>query len=338
MRCAMKIQLLIAVADSDYSEYLSNTLSTKYTDKFAVGLCSSQDKLSDVLSAKKYDVILVEPEWISMLHKHNLKLVLALICEESSIPESALNAVQVEKYQRISTLVNKILELYEKVAPSFDDLRKSREQIVAVWSPVGGVGKTSVALAYATRAVSNGGIATYLSFEQFSSAVTYFSVEGGSISALFERLTSNAELNVKSFLRHDNGSGVDYFCPPENYNDINKLSKDDMVFLVNTCARACDVAVVDLPSICDKNSQAVLELADIVLLVTDGCKASSSKLDIFISQHGIFESIKHKVRLISNKGAMITDTRFEKVISLPRVQLDDPISVYKTLSGNSFDV
>ena len=333
----MKIQLLIATADNDYSEYLSNTLSAKYADTFAVELCFTQEKLSDILSAKKYGVLLVEPEWIPVLLRHNVKLVLALTSEHSSLSEPVLNVTQIEKYQCINTLVNDILENYAKVAPSFVNARNSKEKIVAVWSPSGGTGKTSVAIAYATRAASNGSVVTYLSFEQFSSAGMYFDVEGESISKLFERLTSNAEIVVQNFRQHDDGSGIKYFCPPESYGDINELTKDDMVFLTNTCARAGELVVVDLPSFCDKKTQAVLELADIVLLVSDDSKTSSHKLDVFTSQHGFFDIIKHKVRLISNKGAMINDSRFEKVINLPRVQIDDPKCVYKTLSANSFD-
>jgi len=93
-----------------------------------------------------------------------------------------------------------------------------------------------------------------------------------------------------------------------------------------------------LPSVCDKRTQAVLELADIVLLVSDDSKTAVAKMDVFVSQHSVFEDIKHKTRLVSNRGARLVDSRFGKIISLPRVQSNDPVGVYKSLSGSSFDV
>ena len=337
MAFRMKIQLLIATAGSDYAEYLAGTLCAKYAETFSVGLCSAREKLSDVLSAKNYDVILVEPEWISSVNKQCVKLVMALSCEESSLPEPLPDVVEIQKYQRISALVSEILKHYESIAPVNNNFRNSGKKIVAVWSPAGGVGKTGVALAYAARAVSDGGIATYLSFEHFSSADTYFAPGEQSAGTLFEKLMSYSELSVQDIRQHDSVSGVEYFCPPDNYNDINNLTKNDMVYLTNICVRAGDVVVVDLPSVCDKRVQAVLELADTVLLVVDDSKTAAAKLDVFVSQHVVYKEIMQKIRLVANKGAILSDARFEKIIHLPQVNSDDPVSVYKALSGNSFD-
>ena len=333
----MKIQLLVA-AEADYSEYLSNTLSAKYADTFAVRSCSSKENLRDVLAAKKYDVLLVEPEWIPYVNKKNVRMVLALISERSTSTDISHDVYKTKKYQRISTLVSDALEYYSSVAPGAGDFGKSKGQIIAVWSPTGGVGKTTVALAYATRSVSLGSSVTYLGLEHFSSSGSYFSGQGKSVSALFEKLASNAELLVKGIRQHDSGSGIDYFNPPINYDDINELTRDDVTALVTICAHTCDSVVVDLPSICDGRTQAVFDIANMVIIVTDGSTTSAAKLEIFMSQHGVYEDIRHKTRFAMNKGAKTNDARFEASINLPFVKSDSPVSVYKALSGNSFDI
>jgi len=334
----MKIQLLIATAESDYSEYLSDALSTNYADDFSVGTCTSPDRLSIVLAEKRYDVILVEPEWIPSLNKNNAKLVLVLWGEQASIQDEMQDITKVKKYQRISLLVSDIFEHFAHVASGRGDIKKDGARIVAVWSPAGGVGKTTVALAYATRVVSNGGTAIYLDFEHFSSEGAFFARSGKSISTLFERLSLNADIVAKSIIQHDSGSGVNYFNPPNNYDDINELTTEDMIALVNICAEASDVTVIDLPCVCDKKTQAILEQADIVLLVFNGRKTAEAKLDVFMSQNSIFEDIRGKTHFVLNDGATSVDDRFEKVIRLPHVQSGDPVSVYKTLSANSFDI
>jgi len=330
----VKIQLLIATAESDYSDFLSNVLSTKYTDTFSVGICSSKEKLDDILSAKRYDVVIGEHDWISSFNTQSVKLVLSLWNEQSlsGVNESI---VKVRKYQRISTIVSDILEHYATIASGLSKFGTERGKIVAVWSPAGGTGKTSVALSYATRKVSQGLTATYLNLEHFAGTTAYFSGEGKSISSLFEKLSSNAEILVKSVRQRDSGSGISYFIPPTNYDDINELTDEDINTLISVCVLDCDFLIIDLPSICDKRTKSILDSANVILIVSDGSKVAEAKINIFCSQHNIFEDNKHKMHLVLNKAGRSTESRFETIITLPMVQTDDPVSIYKTLSGNT---
>jgi hypothetical protein len=333
----VKIQLLIAAPDGDYAGHLADTLSSRHSDTFEVGVCLSQETLRDALASKKYDAVLVEPEWAPALREHGVKLVLALWSEQSPPNEAAASALMgIRKYQRISALVGDVLGHYADLAAASGGFDKDGGKIVAVWAPAGGVGKTSVALAFATRTAADGSGVSYLGLEHFSGAGAYFANQGKSVSVLFEKIGTNAEILAKSIRLHDDGSGIYYFNPPENYDDVNELTRDDLTALVNVCSRISDVTVVDLPSVCDKRIQTVFELADTVLLVTDGGKTSAAKLDIFVSQHNAFENIRSKTRLVSNKGAKLSDDRFEGIVSLPLVQSPDPVVVYKTLSGSSF--
>ena len=107
------------------------------------------------------------------------------------------------------------------------DLEKAR--ITAVWSPAGGVGKTTAALAYCTRKVSEGKQVLYLDLEYFSSVSVYFSGDGKSISTVFDKLANNAQYApLRGIRQQDSGSGIMYFCEPNNYDDINVLTDEDI--------------------------------------------------------------------------------------------------------------
>jgi MinD-like ATPase involved in chromosome partitioning or flagellar assembly len=331
----MKIQLLIAAAESDYSEFLSNVLSTKHSDTFSVGICSSKEKLSSVLTTKKYDIVLAESEWISEIPVENTKLILALWSEHTPHTDLMPDIKKVRKYQRISSIVSDMLEFYSHVATTSGSPDRTGGKIVAVWSPAGGVGKTSVALAYATRKVSQGFKVTYLDLEHFSGTDAYFSGEGKSISTLFEKLSTNANLLAKSLRQYDTGSGISYFMPPNNYDDINELTVEDVIKVINVCAVDCDFLVIDLPSVCDKRTQAIFDVAAVILLVSDGSHSTGAKMNLFCSQHCVFDDNRHKMHLIFNMSASGTDSRFETAARLPRVQTTSAVSIFKALSGNS---
>jgi len=210
-----------------------------------------------------------------------------------------------------------------------------------VWSPAGGVGKTAVALAYAARRVSEGKQAMYLNLESFSSTPLYFQESGKSISAIFEMLENsegNVGMLIRGIRRYDRGTGVAYFCRPDNYDDMNILAAENIITLMDACAGVTEELVVDMPCFCDERTQQIFTRADRVFLVTDTTDTAQIKLSQFASQHHAFERIKDKAVLVANKGAVASDLLKDAAISLPLVQSAEASAVFVTLSGCSFKV
>jgi len=339
----MKIKLLIATADGDYAEHLSNILSEKYTDTFEVSVFSSAERLPDLLAANRYEVALLEPGFVPAAGPNlkSVQLPLMLI-DESGIAADAGGAEKIRKYQRISSIAGSILENYAEISSGMTGFARNRGRITAIWSPSGGSGKTSVALAFAANRVLAGKQAAYLNLENFSSIPAYFQEAGRSISKVFEKLDTDANVGMllTGIRQQDSGSGILYFCGPENYDDMNILTEEDIEKLINACAAETEELAVDLSSACDARIQKILKIADAVLLVCDQSAASQIKLRQFTSQHNIFGQIQSKTILVYNKGAKIpaADTGISRTVHLPLVQLGDPVSVFKTLSSANFSV
>jgi len=332
----MKIKLLIASPDIDYVEHLSNVLSEKHSDTFDISVCSSTEHLSNMLNSNKFDVALIEPIFVSTINADSVRLLLMLM-DESSNTEDYSGAKRIRKYQRISSIAGNVLENYAEVSTGVNSFDSSKARITAVWSPSGGSGKTTVALAFAANSVLSGKSVVYLNLECFSSTSVYFKNSGRSISKAFEKLESNVHLFLAGIRQQDSSSGISYFCEPENYDDMNILSKEDIETIVGACATGVDELIVDLSSQCDERVQKIFEIANTVLLVCESSGTSQIKLKQFLSQHNVFGQINSKVVLVNNKGAKTTDASISKVIHLPLLQSNDPVSTYKTLSGGNFD-
>jgi cellulose biosynthesis protein BcsQ len=333
----MKIQLLIATQDKDYANSLSGVLSENHAESFEVTVCSAVERLESLLSSRTFDVGLFDAALIPVAGLSKVRLPLLLWDESEPDGDNSGNYERIRKYQRVSRISSDILEGYSKAAVSIAGFGGSNARITAVWSPGGGVGKTTAALAYAAQKSVNGGKITYLDLEYFSSTSVYFSESGKSISTAFERLDGNAALLLKAIILKDSGSGISYFSPPNNYDDMNELTADDIENLVVAVSDNSDELVIDLPSVCDERCRKVLEAANAIYLVTDGTKTVTSKLQQFLTQHNLFERINAKIVLVANKGAKVNDTRFNRTVYLPSVSSNDPISIYKTLSGVSFE-
>ena len=90
----MRIKLLIAAQDGDYAEHLSNILSEKHADAFEVSVCSSVQRMADVLLSNKYDAILVEPALIAGIDKNSAPLSLVLWDGVECVPEECGSYVE----------------------------------------------------------------------------------------------------------------------------------------------------------------------------------------------------------------------------------------------------
>jgi len=331
----MKIGLLIATTDKDYADRLTGTISKRYADTLEISVCSSEERLSDLTAANRYDAALLEPGFVSAVKPGSVQVQFLLSDGSGSGVEGGeLRALR--KYQRVSSMVGQILEGCAEINKSAV-LSANRAQITAVWSPAGGVGKTTVALAYAANRATGGRMVVYLSLESFSSTPVYFPETGRSISKAFEKLESNLQIFLLGIRQQDSGSGILYFCSPENYDDINILTAADVEKLITGCAAEIDELVIDLSSQVDLRTQKAFGMADKVLLITDPSMASQTKIKQFICQHNVFGQIQPKTILVNNKGANLSEERINKTVMLPMVQTNDPISVFKTLSGSRAD-
>ena len=333
----MRIKLLIAVADGSYAEHLSSNLSEKHTDSFEVSVCSTAQRLRDILAAQKFEAALLDASLIKDIDLRPIHLPLLLWAEEEQFSDTAGDHKLIRKYQRISSIADEILESYAKISSDSSGPVLEKARVIVFWSPSGGVGTTTSALSYAARKVSDGKQVLYLNLESFSSTPLFFPESGKSISAAFEML-DNHEGNLKMLLRgirrQDNGSGISYFCHPENFDDMNILSVEDAAVLITACSGITEELVVDLSCICNMRTWRIFELADRIFIVVNDTQSSQIKLSQFIAQHNVFERIRAKTAIVANKGAHINHPLIDIAISLPPVLVDCESELFKTLSAS----
>ncbi|MCL2226608.1 MAG: hypothetical protein FWB97_03120 [Oscillospiraceae bacterium] len=333
----MKIKLLIASCEADYVEHLSNSISEHYADVIDVSACRTQERLCEMLKARKFDVALLDEDFAEGADLSTIALPLLLSADRTGEAGAPAHLSELSRYQRVSSIVSEILAKCARVSQYGRGSHSERACVTAVWSPAGGVGKTTVALSYAAKKVSEGKQVLYLNLEPFSSVPAYFYENGKSISTVFEMLDSgegNIKMLIRGISQQDRGAGVGYFCRPENFDDMYALSAENIAELTTVCAGVTDELVIDMSCVCDWRTRKVFDLADKVLIVSDATATAEVKLSQFTSQHNVFESIKDKALFVANKGAE-ADTHFSGAfLRLPVVLSTDPTTVYKTLSAS----
>jgi len=329
----MRIKMLVATVDILYAKLISDNISECHADKVDVSICSALEGLQDALTKHKYNVALIDATLIEHVDTSAVNLLLLLWSETETTAGLTEKFEKIDKYQRISSIVSTVLEKYAKLSNENHNSHSRHAKVTAVWSPVGGIGKTSVALAYALSCADNGKEVFYLNLEYFTSTPGYFKENGKSISSVFEML-ENHEGDVKMLIQgiscRDNG--ITYLCGPDNFDDLCVLSCEHIYELIKACASLADELVIDLSSVCDARTRKVFEHADSILLVTGQTGASETKMTQFMTQNNVFDSIKDKVTLVANKGATVSRPLAEPMISFPQVESNDMRTVCKILS------
>ena len=337
----MKFRLAVATLDKRYAEHLSGLLSEKFADSFEVVVFTQPERLEAVLKTTSFDAALLDSDFLSVSNLSASRILIVLTEENEQVSAGTLDVKQIRKYQRISSMASDIMELLSEIPSGMSGISSGdRGNITVVWSPAGGTGKTTVALAYAINKVSSGKQALYLNLENFTSTTAYFRSDGKSISKAFESLDSgetNVRLLLKGMRQQDSITGIFYFNEPENIEDMNILSPDDVEALALACAAEADELVVDLSSQYNACIGKFFDLASRVFIVTDASSTSQVKLRQFIRQHNVFGRIRTKATLICNKGSQSSEADLGKRIYLTRVQTSDPPAVARALSMNVFD-
>ncbi len=331
----MKINLIIASEDTKYSKHISQYLSEFFADTFAVAVCTNKEMFAKQISSIMFDIALVEATFIPLVNS-NVKLPLLLWENGQDIYNDIGNYIKVKKHQRITTIASELLQNFAKIAPNYNSMNGNSSKVTVVWSPCGGVGKTTVALAYAANRIARGKKVLYLNLENFSSVETYFNISNESISTVFESFESNLEILLKAIVQTDDATRIMYFSPPNNYDDINILSKEDLIKLIDGCSLLADEIVVDISSQCNSNAITIFEIANTILLVIENTITSHKKLFQFLNQNSIAQKQEEKLVLVQNKGASLSQTKHKK-ISLPHINSNNAVAVFKALSSSNFE-
>lgn len=328
----MKIQILVTIGDHEYREHLSKVLVEKYTEVFDVGVCSEPEKLTEMLGKHRYDVVLCDMVMVEHIMALPVKLRVVL-CDGTEGWDRQLSGVKkVQKYQRISKIISEIMERLAEVSAG-SSFGGNRGHLTVCWSAAGGTGKTSVAMAYAAKRAAEGKKVAYMDLESFSSVPVYFKQPGKSISTVFEKLDSNVELLLQSIRQQDADTGIYYFWYPDNYDDINVLTQEDVCTLTDACIGSVDELVVDLSGSYDIKTKKLLETADTVLMVVGKTATAQAKHEQFRTQNNIYKEIVSKMILVSNGGTCAEERNAAGNVRLPVVQSENPAIVFKTLSG-----
>ena len=282
----MNISIAIADTDRTYLERLGEVLQGY--KELTVSIFTKAGALEQALQSRRFDIVLFDPDISEQRLLLSARLAICLYRDDARNNSLYSDCRKVLKYQRISRIYKEVIKAYADEAGDGADFDHAcRSEVIAVYSPVGGSGKTTVAFALAGRFAALGREALLLNLEQLdSSACLHPHTEDG-ITALVEAVEEhkNYELKLKGILKKGQ-NGISYVEGFERIVDYNTVTKEEISEVLDKIRRCgiCDVLVVDMGSHMDGIGLAVFDLADSIVIVEKPGEFPVQKMELFARQ------------------------------------------------------
>ncbi|MEN6317032.1 MAG: chromosome partitioning protein [Clostridiaceae bacterium] len=295
-----RLSLVIADSDTGYLAEFEKFMMIHYPQQFDIFSFSSPGALSGFLaSSDKKDILLINKK----IYKKELQLKNiddVLLLSDDRTDHLAEGPETLFKYRHAEKLVADVLRLHAlKSAKACSVSGHSNTRVVCVYSPSGGAGKSSIAAGCSIVCARKGLKTFYLNMEDIPSTDLFFRSEAEqSFSNVIYHLKGkghNLGLKLEGAKSCDIKTGVCYFAPPDSILELEELSDQDIVNLVNELKgnAVYDMVFADMSCVLDKRSLALLGCADTILLILSHDEISDIKLkkleaavDILKSKYG----------------------------------------------------
>lgn len=319
-----RLSLAIADSDTEYLAALEKYLIVNYPQRFDIFTFSSSEKLDAYLnSMANTDILLINAlMYKSELKTRNTAIILMLTGDEALPALEGFDSVK--KYQHVDSITSDIMRYYASKSEKNYVLNcHGGTQVICVYSPSGGSGKSSIAAGCSVLSAGRGRKTFYLNLEDIPTTGLLFQGESNqSFSNVIFYLKGNAvnlQLKLEGAGSIDAKTGVRFFKPPENIREMGELTETDISNLLNALRSSAiyDFVFIDMSSGFSGCNTAVLKNTDAILLVLSPDDLSMLKYEQFKAGLELLErkwgtSLKSKSYMIMNrvdgKGADTCDS------------------------------
>ncbi len=330
----MAISIILADTDEDYMRRLESYILSKGDDMYEIIKYTDKAKLKSAVDEGKYDILLFSPDMYDKgLNCKKVKVAIAIYDEDDLIFETFKRSIN--KYTKITSMLEYITFQYEEA-------ERNKPIIYGVYSPAGGVGKTTVALAVALASTKIGRKVFYLNTEDLDSTPLFFdpaAKDDLQQEVNFEDIERLGTLHA--FLQTDSKTGIMFF---NNLQELNAhaMTHGELSHLVQTIIddEIASIVVIDLNTSLDNFNHNVFEIVDQLILVA-GTGQSNYKLNRFLTYNDVIDPIKHKLKLVINQEKNFElETDIEiigKVDTLYSAKpLANPLALSSYIAGKDF--
>lgn len=330
----MPMNLIIADTNKEYMKRLGDYISSKYQEEYTIELIDDKHQLKERVKMGKCEVVLLAPNLYDPgINLKNIDLPIILLDEEVPLtyPDKFKRAIN--KYTRITKLVKYIQEEYQ-------EMEKNRPLVYGVYSPAGGVGKTTIALATAISYVKAGKKVLYINLEDLDSTPMYFDKSKNiKVDELSKVARDSYEQILVKKINKDKNTGVMYLGREDKTSDSYGVSGEKISQTIESVIETgmANVVVVDTSTEINFLNKKVFEISDYILMIVNQNTQAIYKTNTFMNKGEIIEPIKDKIKVVINQGKEAGINQDVEVIArIDKLYATNPLGLCEYIAENHF--
>ncbi len=268
-----KLHIVIADLDGDYARGLSEYINSNHSSTFMVSCFTKPDSFAGYLEKKPpVDILVISPDFYDasgFLPKAGLRLILS----SGILNREYVDFQVIDKYGTGEKILSEMIHLLSKSNPAEvqGPMGLHSSKLIAVYSPAGGTGKTTIAAALARQCAETGIRSFYLNLETIQSTGMLFgSGNKRNLSYVYYYIKEGSKnLSFRMDGIKDTADGVSYFSPPESPLEHEEIDPDELeqLLLGVKGMGCCDYVFIDMSNAFDSKNYRILSLCDHVVLV-----------------------------------------------------------------------
>ncbi len=344
-----KLHLAIADKDESYVESVVGYIANNYPQRFRVSYFTKYEHLINYFAnnEKSLDILLLCPQWYSQSIPKDI-IDTPIILAEGSTDKAFGDWQVINKYQIGSKLINNIINCFAQSNPDiyYKHGSDKKTKIISVYSPIGGCGKTTIAVGCSINSAQGDNSVFYLNLEELQSTPYFFDCESkenlSNILYYIKEEKKNIGLKIEGIRNKDYQYDIHYFSPPDTVIDINETSPNEIHHLIHQLKTSnnYDRIFIDMPTNINEKSISTLRQSDQIILVLSYEDVSMHKIAGFMKELDMLSKrneldINEKITIVLNKAPFNKNSQIGisdcngKPIEVQIPIIEEPITISK---------
>ncbi len=226
---------------------------------------------------ERIDVLIVCPDYLSDAIKYEEIIETIILLSPDRLSDGCCDLDWIYKYMDGNMLAESIIDIYLKKNSKGVNItgdERKHNIVTSIYSPAGGVGKTTISLALSIVSAKRGLRTLYLSLEHIQTTQLFFdcSKEKTLSDVILLLRQDNKKLlqMVESAINIDERYNLlNYFCPTECALDMDTITPQEIKQLINKLRESAryDMIFVDMSSELNHKNISAMRSSDKIVLV-----------------------------------------------------------------------
>lgn len=312
-----RINMVILDSDTMFLNRFARYLLDK-TEKFTISSFSDLEKFNEFVKYSKVDLLLFSENFVNEI---DLSLNATKILMAEGFKKESSDYYVINKYQKAESFLKNVLMIYAEDTGNSSAILSSGKSsyIIGVYSPVGGSGKTTIAVSLAKTLADSGEKVLYLNLERISSLAGIFDDQSSKsftdILLAAKSKSENLQVKILSNTVKNSTSKIYYINPPESAIEYAEVTDDEIIKIITTLKNMneFDYVIIDFLGEFNKRVFDILDICKRVIFpVVDG-ELARQKVQLFIKEMrllGYEKTILKKMALVINRTKNPNNSNF----------------------------